>query len=226
MCFSAEASFAGSAVISAIGVAALTKVKKPEQVPFAVIPFIFGIQQCAEGVLWITLKSGTADRLQYTSMYIFLITALIIWPTMVPLSIWLLEKGKQRRKALAGLIAAGGIVSLFYTCCLILYDVYPQIQNYHIAYVDDFPRALVMIAFIIYLVVTITPLFISSVKRMWLFGVLIAISCLISGVFFVEYLTSVWCFFAALGSVAIYWILSKMPSEARVGESLGVRVSI
>jgi multisubunit Na+/H+ antiporter MnhC subunit len=215
MCFSAEASFAGSAVISAIGVVTLTKVKKPTQILFAAIPFIFGIQQCAEGVLWVTLKSDTAESLQYAGMYIFLTTALIIWPTMVPLSIWLLEKGKQRRKVLAGLIAAGGIVSLFYTCCLILYDVYPQIQNFHIAYVDDFPRALVMIAFVIYLVVTITPLFVSSVKRMWLFGVLMAVSCLISGIFFAEYLTSVWCFFAALISIAIYWIFGKIQSETR-----------
>lgn len=215
MCFSAEASFAGSAVISAIGVATLTKVKKPSQVPFAAIPLIFGIQQCAEGVEWITLKSGTAETLQSAGMYIFLITALIIWPTMVPLSIWLLEKGKQRKKVLAGLIAAGAIVSLFYAVCLIHYDVYPQIQNYHIYYVDDFPRALVMVAFIIYLVVTIVPLFASSVKRMWFFGALMAVSCLISGIFFTEYLTSVWCFFAALISIAIYWILSRIQSEVK-----------
>ncbi len=214
MCFSAEASFVGSAVITTIGVVTLTKVKKPRQIPFASIPFIFGIQQCAEGVLWVTLKSGAAERLQYASMYIFLITALIIWPTMVPLSIWLLEKGKQRRKALVGLIAAGGIVSLFYACCLILYDVYPQIQNFHIAYVDEFPSVLVKIAFVIYLVVTTAPLFVSSVKRMWLFGVLIAVSCLISGILFAEYLVSVWCFFAALISITIYWILRKIQSEA------------
>jgi hypothetical protein len=215
MCFSAEASFAGSAVISAIGVVTLTKVKKPSQIPFAAIPFIFGIQQCAEGIVWITLRSGTADRLQSASTYIFLITALIIWPMMVPFSIWLLEKGKQRKKILVGLIAAGGIVSLFYTCCLILYDVYPQIQNFHIVYMDDFPRALVRIAFVIYLVATITPLFVSSVKRMWIFGVLLAVSCLISGIFFVEYLTSVWCFFAALISVAIYWIVRQNQTDVK-----------
>ena len=215
MCFSAEASFTGGAVISAIGVATLMKVKKPAQIPFAVIPFIFGIQQCAEGILWITLKSGSADKLQSTGMYIFLITALIIWPTMIPLSIWLLEKGKQRRKVLAGLIAAGGIVSVFYTYCLILYSVYPQIQSFHIVYIDDFPRALVRIAFVIYLVATIAPLFVSSVKWMWLFGVLVAVSCLVTGIFFVEYLTSIWCFFAALISIVIYWILRQNQTDVK-----------
>jgi hypothetical protein len=211
MCFSAEASFTGSAVISAIGVATLMKVKKPAQILFATIPFLFGIQQCAEGILWITLKSGSADKLQSTGMYIFL----IIWPTMIPLSVWLLEKGKQRKKVLAGLIAVGGIVSVFYTCCLFLYSVYPQIQSFHIVYIDDFPSALVRIAFVIYLVATITPLFVSSVKWMWLFGVLITVSCLVTGIFFVEYLTSVWCFFAALISIAIYWIVRQNQTDVK-----------
>jgi hypothetical protein len=208
MCFSATASFAGGAVITAIGVATLTRVKKPNQVPFGLIPLIFGIQQCAEGVLWLTLKSGNQDTLQNTAMYIFLITALVIWPTMIPFSIRLLEKGVQRRKILAVMMALGGIVSLFYAWCLISYNAHPEIQSFHISYITDFPGGLVMAAFVIYLAVTILPLFVSSVKRMWIFGILIAVSCLITGIFFEQYLTSVWCFFAALISMAIILILN------------------
>jgi hypothetical protein len=214
MCFSAEASFTGSAVITLIGAVALTKVKKPAQVPFAAVPLIFGIQQCAEGVLWITLKSNTNADLQNIAVYVFLITALVIWPTMIPLSIWLLENGKQRKKALAGLLATGGIISLFYTVCLLIYPVYPQIQFLHIQYVDKFPGNLVEIAFVLYLIVTILPLFVSSIKRMWVFGILVAVSCLISWIFFAQFLTSVWCFFAAIISILIYWILGRIPETS------------
>jgi hypothetical protein len=49
---------------------------------------------------------------------------------------------------------------------------------------------------------------------MWLFGILITISCLVSGIFFAQYLTSVWCFFAALISALIYWILGESRSRA------------
>jgi hypothetical protein len=219
MCFSAEASFTSSAVITAIGAVTLTKVKKPNQIPFVVIPLLFGIQQCAEGVLWTTLKSGTMESLQNAGTYIFLITALVIWPTMVPLSILLLEKVEVRRKVLAGLIAMGGIVSVFYAFCLIFYRVHPQIQSFHIIYVDEFPGTLVRIAFGLYLAVTIIPLFVSSVKRMWIFGILIAVSCLVTGIFFAEYLTSVWCFFAALISMAIFWIISGINGKVKRGET-------
>jgi hypothetical protein len=207
MCFSAEASFAGSAIISTIGVATLTKIKKPAEILFAAIPIIFGIQQCAEGVLWVTLKSGGHERLENSATYIFLVTALVIWPTMIPLSVWFMEKVKKRKKVLAYLTTLGVVLSLFYAFCLLVYNVTPQIQNFHILYVDEFPGTLVKIAFACYLVTTIAPIFISSVKRMWLFGILIAVSCLITGIFFTQYLTSVWCFFAAIISILIYWIL-------------------
>jgi hypothetical protein len=227
MCFSAEASFAGGAVISVIGAATLTKIKSPAQVPFGIIPLIFGIQQCAEGVLWLTLKSGNPGPLQDAGTYIFLITALAIWPLFVPLSVWLLENGKTRKKILTGLMITGGLVSLLYIYCLIFLNVHPEIQSFHIQYVNDYPGTLVLAAFILYLAATILPLFISSVKRMWVFGILIAVSCLVTGIFFAQYLTSVWCFFAALISIAIYWILgglngkpAQLPKEPRANSAL------
>ena len=208
MCFSAGASFAGGLVISSIGVAAFRKVRKPTQKLFAGIPLLFGFQQFAEGVLWVTLKSGGHAQLQKAAVYLFLIMALVIWPVMIPLSIWLMEEAKKRKKILAGLTVMGGIPSLFYAFCLISYNVTPQIQSFHIQYIDEFPGALVRIAFLFYLVSTVAPLFVSSVRRMWLFGILIMVSCLITGIIFTQYLTSVWCFFAALISVVIYWVLS------------------
>jgi hypothetical protein len=128
MCFSAGASFASGIVISAIGIATLGKVSKPAQKLFAVIPLLFGLQQFTEGVLWITLRSsGGYEGLQNAATYIFLITALIIWPVLLPLSMWFMEKVKTRKKILAVLIVAGSISSLFYGFCLIFYNVTPQI---------------------------------------------------------------------------------------------------
>jgi hypothetical protein len=209
MCFSAGASFAGAVVISAVGVATVRKVRMPTQRLFAGIPLFFGLQQFAEGVLWITLRSGGGDWLQNVATFIFLITALIIWPVMIPLSMWFMEKVIKRKRILACLIVIGSIVSLFYTYSLISYNVAPQINGFHIQYVDDFPGTPVNIVYAFYLASTVVPLFVSSVRRMWLFGLLVTISYLVTVIFFTQYLTSVWCFFAALISVVIYWILRE-----------------
>lgn len=208
MCFSAGASFAGGVIISTVGVASLQKAGRLSQRLLASIPLLFGLQQFAEGVLWITLRSNGNAWFQTAATYVFLGTALVIWPVMIPLSVWFMEGVKKRKYILTGFIVMGSLLSLFYAFCLIAYDVIPQISNFHIQYIDNFPRTLVNIALVFYLASTIIPLFISSVRRMWIFGVLITISCLVTVVFFGQYLTSVWCFFAALISVVIYWVLS------------------
>jgi len=209
MCFSAGASFAAGVVLSAVGVATQMKAKKPAQRLFAAIPLLFGFQQFAEGVLWVILRSGEHDWLQNAATYIFLITALVIWPVMIPLSMWFMEEGKKRKNILASLIVIGGMVSSFYAFCLISYNVAPQINSFHIQYIHAFPQTPVDIVYLFYIVSTVVPLFVSSVRRMWLVGIMIGVSWLITAIFFAGYLTSVWCFFAALISVMIYWILSK-----------------
>jgi len=213
MCFSAGASFAGAVVISTVGVAAQGKVTHRSQRLLAVVPLLFALQQFAEGALWITLGTGEHGWLQAPATGIFLVTALVIWPTMIPLSMRFLEERELRKKILNGMVIAGVLTSFCYAYCLIAFDVAPQISGFHIKYVDNFPGRLIDVAFGLYLAVTILPLFVSSVRRMWLFGILVAASCAVTAVFFSQYLTSVWCFFAALISVTIYWVLSQAQEQ-------------
>ena len=50
MCFSAEADFVSGAVIGAIGIATLTKVDRPRELPLAVLPLAFALHQVARGL--------------------------------------------------------------------------------------------------------------------------------------------------------------------------------
>ncbi len=213
MCFSPEASFAGGIIILAIGVATVTKIHKPSQLVFACIPLFFGIQQITEGVLWISFPLSEHYYLQKTATYIFLIMADVLWPTLIPISVLLMERNKKKRSILWILFGIGSLLSLYYASCLLLFHVTPQVECYHIHYVNDFPKSVSMIASIFYLVATITPLFVSSIKRTHLLGVLMALSCLVTAIFFTQYLTSVWCFFAALISGVIFWILRDSKRE-------------
>ncbi len=208
MCFSAEASFAGGVIISAIGVATIKKVHKPSQLIFASIPLFFGIQQFAEGLVWITIPNPDYANVLKIATYVFLIMADFLWPMMIPLAVLFMEKNKKKKRILQGFAIAGILLSLYYAFCLLTYNIYPQISGYHIQYKTDFPKTLGLIAFAIYLIVTITPLFVSSIQRTHLLGTLMFLSCLVTAIFFRQYLTSVWCFFAAIISGVIFWILS------------------
>jgi hypothetical protein len=213
MCFSPEASFAGGIIISTIGIATITKVHKPSQFLFASIPLFFGIQQIVEGILWLTIPNPEYINLQNIATYFFLIMADFLWPMMIPLSVWFMEEKKSKKRILLILLILGSLLSFYYAYCLVFYNVNPEISGYHIFYKTDFPRSLSMPAFIVYLIVTITPLFVSSIKRTHLMGVLMFLSCLVTAIFFTQYLTSVWCFFAALISGVVFWILRDSKLE-------------
>jgi len=208
MCFSSEASFAGGLIITAIGIAVITKVHKPSQLLFASIPLFFGIQQFTEGILWLTIPNPEYAGIQKIATYLFLIMADVLWPALIPLSVLLMESNARKIKTMRFLFIAGLSVSIYYTCCLLFLDVTPQIMGYHIKYNSDFPKLIVIPVFILYMIATITPLFISGIQRTHLMGILMFLSCLVTAIFYTQYLTSVWCFFAALISGVIYWILS------------------
>lgn len=209
MCFSAGASFTGGVIISAIGVATVMKVHKPSQIVFASIPLFFGFQQFVEGFVWLILQHPVYAHYQSLVTYIYLVMAEVFWPMMIPLAVLCMEKDKKRQKYLWILLTMGISLSLYYIFCLFTFNVTPEIMGYHIEYKDNFPESIRLLAFSIYLIASITPLFISSIKRTHLLGILMSLSCLITVIFFTHYLTSVWCFFAALISVVIFWILQN-----------------
>ena len=70
MCFSATASFVAGTSLSVIGVATLKHVKRKTEIPFAMIPLLFGIQQLTEGVIWLTFAND-APLLQQTMTYVY-----------------------------------------------------------------------------------------------------------------------------------------------------------
>lgn len=207
MCFSAGASFTGGAVISAIGIATLREAKGPSSRIFGSIPLVFAFQQIAEGVVWLTLQTGGNEIIKTGATFLFLIMALIIWPILIPYSVMRLEENRRRKRIISFTLSAGIFLSFYYAVFLVTRSVNPQINEHHIQYVNDFPQMAGHFAFGVYVIATIIPLFLSTVKKMYIFGMLVFLSCLITGFFYREYLTSVWCFFAALISMVIYFIL-------------------
>lgn len=208
MCFSASASFIGGAVITAIGIATIRKVHNPKQIVFASIPFFFGVQQIFEGFLWMSIQHPSFAIMHNFSTYGFLLMAQVIWPIFIPVAMLMMEKEKKLRIIMWAMFFLGSIVTVYYSICLIFLNVSPKIIGYHIQYDNDFPEKFAMIIFILYLLATITPLMISSLKRTHWLGAFMFLSCVVTAIFFTQYLISVWCFFAALISGVIYWILS------------------
>jgi len=207
MCFSASASFSAGIILSGIGVASLKKVKQPSEIPFASIPLIFAVQQFCEGMLWLSLTNPDYAHFQSAGTYLFLFFAQIVWPVWVPLSILLLAKKENRKRIAKIVVVIGAIVSAYLAFCLFNYNVTAKIIGSHISYKQDYPNALARYGGVLYVIATIVPAFLSRVKLMWTIGAAILVSYIITEIFYANYIVSVWCFFAAVISVAVLGVI-------------------
>jgi hypothetical protein len=172
------------------------------------IPLLFAVQQMAEGMLWVGLSGTDHESWRHFPVYIFLIFAQIVWPIWAPLSILLLEQERARKKILSMLLAIGITSSLYLLYCMLAYDVGAEIHGEHIRYTLDFPLAFVWISSVFYFIPTVIPLFASSFKKMWILGLAVLTSFIVTKIYFEEHLISVWCFFAALLSLTVLSILN------------------
>src|SRR5690349_19747782 len=100
MCFSATGSFALSGILIGIGTAAVARSASPAHRMLAAAPLLFGAQQAAEGVVWLTIGVPSAIVLQRLGVDVFLGFALVVWPLWVPLSLRRLERDDGRRRIL------------------------------------------------------------------------------------------------------------------------------
>jgi hypothetical protein len=219
MCFSAGASFGAGVILSAIGIASLKKTNEPSQYAFASIPLIFAVQQISEGFLWIALSNEGYARMENISTYIFLFFAQIVWPSWVPLAVLKFEPDIKRKKILRLLFGIGLVVSAYMAYCLIAFPVDALLIGNHISYIQNYPVTAGRFGGVLYLIASITPALVSSIKKMPALGFAILISYVIALAFYKGYIVSVWCFFAAVISGIVYFILPRVENTVKLGEA-------
>lgn len=214
MCFSASASFTASAILFVSGIVAVRKIKDPKNnfryVPFATIPFLFGLQQFSEGFVWLSLTHDYTESIQQISTGFFLVFAQVLWPSFVPFSIYLLENDSKQKKILLAISIFGFLVAGYLAYCLLSFPFTASIHGNHIFYALNFKHTEFTYSGIFYFIPTVLPALISSTKYMVYFGLTILLSFILSKVFYGENVISVWCFFAAILSVIITYIIWKV----------------
>jgi hypothetical protein len=210
MCFSSEVSFTASALLTAGGIIAVKKVSSKEQLLFACIPFIFAVQQLAEGFLWLSYTHAQFEEYRRVSTVLFLVVAQVIWPSWVPLSVLALEKNSSRRMLLKLFTFTGLTFSVYVAYCLFIYPFTAYPESHHLKYELGFPLAHSFLAAVLYFIPTVFSCVISSVKRMTTLGVVIFSSYVLARIFFMGYSISVWCFFSAIISLMVIYIVHLM----------------
>ncbi len=200
MCFSATASFIAGVSLSALGIVTVKKAERKTEVPFAMIPLLFGVQQIVEGMLWLSFRFD-APLLNMTTTYAFTLFSHVLWPIFVPFSIGLVETVAWRKKVILAFQLIGIAVGFYLLYLIVRFPVTSEVDE-HIVYVS--PHFYKVPVMVLYLAATCVGSFFSSHKLINIFGALALLLFMVAYWFHTVALLSIWCFFAAILSAVIY----------------------
>lgn len=206
MCFSATASFIAGSALSAVGATTITKAKRKVEIPFAMIPLLFGIQQIIEGLIWLSFSLAT-PWFNTTMTYVYSLFSHVLWPIFIPLSVGLLEKVPWRKKVLFMFQLMGVAVGVYLFYFYVKFPITSHVVNKSIVY--NSPHFYIIPVLIFYFTATCLSSLFSSNRIINVFGIVSILSAAVTYRFYAASFISVWCFFAAILSIIVYWYFKR-----------------
>jgi hypothetical protein len=207
MCFSPEMDLTTGVVVAAVGVDALRHVQRPSQIVLGSLPALFALHQVDESLVWWGLRGQLPGSVTQAAIYVFLAFAFAL-PFLVPLAMFRSETVPWRRAAMGALLAVGAVTTSLLIASIVGHPVGAGIDGHHIAYTADVTYAALLT--VLYVVVTCGSLLAASDHLLAAFGVFnLAVVGLLTWLTFTG-LTSLWCAWAAIGSVAIALYLRRV----------------
>lgn len=205
ICFSANASILAGITLLAIGTVTVRRVDQLSQLPYAIIPLAFGLQQLAEGYLWLLLPTQSQATNAATTIYLSF--SHVLWPALVPFAVLMMEPVTARRKRLLIPMTAGAFAAIYFLFALVTEPVSALIDGKHIVY--HLPHRHDAFILMLYVIGTCVAPLLSSYKTVRLFGIAITMSLIVAGIAYLNWFASVWCFFAALMSGVVFLHFSQ-----------------
>jgi len=201
MCFSATANFVGSAVLGAVGVVTLTKVKHRRELLFAALPILFAVHQFIEGFVWLGLDGILSPAVAHDMGAAFMLYAQGLLPFLLPLSVLLFEPNAKSRSRMLPFLVLGGATALYILWALTAFPLQLYVRGNSIVYINQATNNTAVALF--YVIATCGSLFFSKIKMMVIFGAAnLAILLVVMEVKRYAF-TSLWCAYAAVASVII-----------------------
>jgi len=207
MCFSATASFIAAGVIGTIGVATLRHVREPRALLFASVPTLFAIHQFCEGFVWLGLEGRIGKIALDHVAFLFMMYAYGFLPLLMPAAVALMEPPGWRRGVILGLTGIGALVCAWNVVGLVSFPSQIYVEHRSIAYHNPLIGNFFFTC--LYVLATCGALLLSTHRVVRWYGVLNVIGLTIAQIIKEYAFASVWCFYAAILSVIIYWHFNR-----------------
>jgi hypothetical protein len=215
MCFSATASFTAAAVLMPAGMYCL---KASHQVDrrywaFAMLPFMFGLQQLLEGGLWLALEWGNATA-AHTLALGFLLFSHVFWLGWIGFSAYLVETVPQRRRLFQAMAVFGFLFGAvlfvplvthpdWVTATIVVHSI-----HYSLGFITDSYVSQQLLS-VVYGGMILLPLVLSSDRYHNILGAMVLVSGMVTWALYDWAFVSVWCYFAAIISLYIFVVIAR-----------------
>lgn len=201
MCFSAEADLVAGVVITGIGVDVVRNLHgRREYAMFAALPLLFGAHQLTEVFVWWSLDGRVGESVGRAATWLYLLFAFVVLPTYVPLSVWAFV-GRGRRRWIRPFVALGALVSAVLLAAMLRGPVVWSAGDHHVRYSSGLRAGDLVVG--LYVVATCTPLLLSRVRAVALFGMVNLAVVAVLAQLLVAGFISLWCAWAAVSSAAL-----------------------
>jgi len=213
MCFSATASFTSSAVVAVVGVATVAISRGPREWLFASLPLLFAAHQFAEGAVWLALTGNGALGGVGPWGFMYMLYAQGVLPLLVPLSVWLIEPSRRRKRMVLPFLVLGAALTLYQLWTLVHFPTAIFVESHSVAYRN--PGSSNTLVATLYVIATCGSLFFSEYRDIVALGAVNLIGVLV--VLWVKQyaFTSVWCAYAAAVSILIYFYFRRLRAADR-----------
>jgi len=213
MCFSPEGDLVGGLVVTVIGLDACRHLKgRPEYRLIAPFPILLGLHQIDETFVWWQLQHHVPHSVGIVAMWIYLLFAFAVLPTLVPTMVLLLEP-RSRRRVIAPFVALGVVTSAVLLETMLSHHPSAQLGSYHIAYTVGLQHGVVVIG--LYILATCGSMLVSGLRNVRWFGLVNLVAVIVLARLCANGFTSLWCFYAALasGAIALHLRLTQTRAE-------------
>lgn len=202
MCFSAKANFIGSAIIAGVGIATMVRVRHLKELLFAATPLLFALHQLIEGFVWLGLDGKVSPSILDGAGAAYMLYAQGLLPIILPLSVLLIEPTRSRIKWIVPFLVLGIGLSFYILWALTRFgEVY--LRDHSIVYFN--PGTEHGIVAVLYVIATCGSLLFSGYRYLLVLGIVNLLGLLVVLYDRAYAFTSLWCAYAALVSVLVYW---------------------
>jgi hypothetical protein len=201
MCVSLQADIVAGVVLVPLAVVSLREVRHVREVPFAMLPLLFALHQLTEAVVWAGIEGyDVPTSLWQASVTAYVVYAMVVLPTLFPLSVLLLEPQGSRLRV-APFLVLGLALSVVLGVGVLSAPVTVVVHPHGLEYATGIWRGDLLA--LGYVVAVIGPALLSGYRSVVAFGWVNLVGLTVVAVAYLDAFASLWCVYAALASALI-----------------------